>query len=168
MSCLNKIDVSERFKFETSQYNLLPIEEYLKFFSIFNDEEAVKQGIINKENAKLMPYFAALILRDKDLYSLLHYEIWIEGAFDFMIIGSLLELNCFEDGVNRRQLAKYICSRWRFSKDYDESSIALYLAPSFRIKYISEYVRYHWLVAKHISYYNPLQRRFTKKDEISL
>ena len=74
MSCLNKIDVSERFKFETSQYNLLPIEEYLKFFSIFNDEEAVKQGIINKENAKLMPYFAALILRDKDLYSLLHYE----------------------------------------------------------------------------------------------
>ena len=168
MSCLNKIDVAERFTYETSQYNLRPIEEHLKFISIFYDEEAFKQGIINKENAKLLPYFAALILRDEDLYSLLHYEILINGAFDFMIIGSLLELNCFEDGVNRRQLAKYICSRWRFSKDYDESSMASYLAPSFRFKYISEYVKYYWLVAKHISYYNPLQRRFTKKDEISL
>ena len=166
---LEKIDVAERFRFETTRYGLRTDEEFLKFISIFFDEEALKQGIIKQENVAPMTYFSALIFSDKKFYDHLLSNYFYCEYFNLEVIGYLLDLNCFEDGVNCYQLASYIKARWRFFRDInDVRSLVTKLTPVTRDDNLFDYVKYHWLVAKHISYYNPLQRRFTKKDEINL
>ena len=166
---LEKIDIVERFKFGTSQYGLRTNEEFLKFISIFYDEEALKQGIIKQENVVPMTYFSALILSDKDFNEHLFSNYYYCEYFNLEVIGYLLDLNCFEDGVNCFQLASYIKARWKFYWDInDVHSLVRHLTPVTRDDNLFDYVKLYWLVAKHISYYNPLQRRFTKNDEISL
>lgn len=166
---LEKIDVAERFRLETSQYDLRTDEEFLKFMSIFFDEEAYEQGIIKKENVAPMTYFSALILSDKKFYEHLFLNYYYREYFYLEVISYLLDLNCLEDGVNRFLLASYIKIRWRFFWDLnDVNSLITKLTPDTRDDNLFDYVKYYWSVAKHISYYNPLQRRFTKKDEISL
>ena len=166
---LEKIDIVERFKFETSQYHLRPDEEFLKFMSIFYDEEAFRQGIIKQENVAPMTYFSALILSDKEFNEHLFTNYYYQEYLNVEVIGYLLDLNCFEEGVDCFLLASYIKVRWKFYWDLnDVHSLVTKLTPVTRDDNLFDYVKYYWLVAKHISYYNPLQRRFTKKDEISL
>ena len=166
---LEKIDLQQKILFATSRYDLRPDEEFLKIMSIFFDEEALKQGIIKQENVLPMSYFSALILSDKEFNEHLFTNYYYSEYFNLEVIGYLLDLNCFEEGVNSFQLASYIKARWKFYWDInDVRSLVTKLTPVTRDDNLFDYVKYYWLVAKHISYYNPLQRRFTKKDEISL
>lgn len=166
---LEKIYVDDIFSYVTSQYELRPKEEFLKFMSIFFDEEAIKQGIIKRENVALMAYFSSLILSDKDIYEHLNLNSQYRDYFNLEVIGYLLDLNCFEEGVNCFQLASYINERWKFYRDLNNVDIlGRILSSVTHDDNLFDYVKLYWLVAKHISYYNPLQRRFTKNDEISL
>lgn len=138
------------------------LSEYLKFFSILYDEKAIRSGIIEREKALPMNYFATLIFGDPDLFEWMELRNHFNHDRLLYIIGSLFQLGCFAKDVDIQRLAEYILSRWRFAWDNDIVFVKydLMLASgTYQLKPVDDHVEFYWKKACMINKYNPSSKR---------
>lgn len=135
-----------------------PIADYLKFFSLLYDEKAIRSGIITREKAVPMTYFATLICLDPDLQEWMELRNHFNHDRVLYIIGVLLNQGCFARDVDFHRLAEYFLSRWKFAWDNDIVFVKYNLrlaSGAHPFKAVDDYVAFYWKQASLINKIDP-------------
>lgn len=138
------------------------LAQYLKFFSLLYDEKAISSGIIEREKAMPMTYFATLIFGDPDLFEWMELRNHFNHDRLLYIIGSLFQLGCFAKDVDIQRLAEYFLSRWKFAWDNDIDFVKYNLnlaSGAHHFKAVDDHVEFYWKKACMINKYNPNPKR---------
>ena len=155
---LVQINVNKLIKELKSSYWPDSLSEYLKFFSLLYDEKAISSGIIEREKALSMNYFATLIFSDPDLLEWMELRNHFNHERLLYIIGALFQLGCFSKDVDIQRLAEYFLSRWKFAWDNDIYFVKYNLTLAFgtyQLKAVDDHVAFYWKKACMINNYNP-------------
>ena len=107
-------EIDKTAKIYADGYLQFPVSAFLKFFSVFYDEEAIRSGIIEKE--KVMPFslMPMLIFQDKDYYNLLRLGDTFCFERALYIVNALYMNKIIADGVSPDKLTEYLVSRWNY------------------------------------------------------
>ena len=107
-------DIDKTAKIYADGYLQFPVSAFLKFFSVFYDEEAIRSGIIEKENVVPFSLMPMLLYKDTDYFNLLRLDDSFCLDTALYIVNALYSNKIIAKGVNPVKLTEYLVSRWNY------------------------------------------------------